>query len=209
MSDSVTRAGNPAKPQGEAGAEMLARMNESHAPVTEWGLSHAEPAPDATVLDIGCGGGATLRRLAAMVPQGRLFGMDYSPLSVAETKNFNRKEVAAGRLQVLEASVEKIPFPAASFNLITTVESFYFWPSPVESLREVRRVLKPGGTFLLIADIHDKPGLSEQTEQNIEAYGLYNPSLLGFGRLFCAAGFTRTCVHTRPGTDWVCVEGKP
>lgn len=208
MSDqqSITRAGNPAKPHGEAGAEMLARMNESHAPVTAWALSHAHPAPDAAVLDIGCGGGATLRRLAELVPQGTLVGLDYSPLSVAETRYYNRDLVTAGVLQVMESSVEDIPFAPASFDLITTVESFYFWPAPQDNLREVRRVLRPGGTFLLVADIYDKPGLPEQALRNIEEYKLFNPSLLRLGGMLHRAGFRGIVLHTKPGTDWVCAE---
>lgn len=55
----ITAAGNPAKPTGEAGEQMLARMNESHGPLTAWGLSHFTWHGDEAVLDIGCGGGAT------------------------------------------------------------------------------------------------------------------------------------------------------
>lgn len=66
----VTAAGNPAKPTGEAGEQMLARMNESHAPLTAWGLSHFTWRGDEAVLDIGCGGGANLRRMSAHVTTG-------------------------------------------------------------------------------------------------------------------------------------------
>ena len=68
---------------------MLARMNESHAPVTAWALSHAHPAPDAAVLDIGCGGGATLRRLAELAPQGTPAGLAHSPPPLAEPPPHN------------------------------------------------------------------------------------------------------------------------
>ena len=149
----VTAAGNPAKPTGEAGEQMLARMNESHAPLTAWGLSHFTWRGDEAVLDIGCGGGANLRRMSAHVTTGHLTGIDYSATSVQTSRQTNAAAIAAGKMEIYEGSVEALPFADNTFDKITTVESFYFWPNPQENLKEVRRVLKPGGTFLLIAEI--------------------------------------------------------
>lgn len=204
----ITREGNPAKPQGEAGEQMLSRMNDSHAAVTEWGLSHVTPTPDAAVLDIGCGGGATLRRLAVRVPQGHVTGLDYSEVSVDCSRRFNAEAIAAGRMEVVEGSVEALPFADGSFDLITTVESFYFWPQPQENLREVRRVLKEGGTFLLIADIHEDGGLSAETRENIERYHLFNPTKGEFEALFREAGFRDIELCTREGEHWIAVLGR-
>ena len=204
---SVTRMGNPGKPVGDAGVEMLARMNASHGPVTEWGLSHISVPEDAAVLDIGCGGGATLHRLAARAPRGVITGIDYSEVSVACSTDFNRADVESGRMKVLQASVEAMPFADDSFDTITTVESFYFWPDPQENLREVYRVLKPGGTFLLIADIHEDGALPATARENIARYRLFNPTQEQFRELFRAAGFTRTAIHTKEGEHWIAVCG--
>ncbi len=204
----ITREGNPANPRGEAGAQMLARMNDSHAAVTEWGLSYLDIAPEAVVLDIGCGGGATLRRLAARAPQGHVTGLDYSPVSVACSAAYNADAVAAGRMEVVQGSVEQLPFSEESFDLITTVESFYFWPQPQENLKEVHRVLKNGGVFLLIADIHEDGALSAETRDNIERYHLFNPTRTEFADMFRAAGFRDVMVHTQAGEHWIAVIGK-
>lgn len=204
----ITREGNPAKPQGEAGEQMLARMNESHAAVTEWGLSLASPAPDAAVLDIGCGGGATLHRLALRAPQGHITGLDYSETSVACSRAFNRDAIDAGRMEVLQGSVEELPMPSDHVDFITTVESFYFWPLPQENLKEVYRVLKRGGTFLLIADIHEDGTLSAETRDNIERYHLFNPTKAEFEELFRRAGFREIAIHTREGEHWIAVCGR-
>lgn len=59
------------------------------------------------------------------------------------------------------ASVEQMLFSADVFDKIITVESFYFWPDPLEDLGEVRRVLKPGGRFILAASIYGREGLGE------------------------------------------------
>ena len=111
-------------------------------------------------------------------------------------------------MDVLTGSVENLPFAADSFNKITTVESFYFWPDPAENLKEVRRVLKAGGTFLLIADIYNHEGLSPKTKENIAKYEMFNPTLTEYQQLFEQAGFVEVQIHTQTGEDWVCVEGR-
>lgn len=203
----ATRLGNPAKPTGEAGEEMLLRMNESHFAVTGWALGHWPPKADDHILDIGCGGGAALKRLSERVPSGRLFGIDYSPVSVALSKKTNAADVASGKMTIAEGSVSALPFPENSFDKVITVESFYFWQDPENDLREVLRVLKPGGHFLLVADIYGKDGLSERALENIRSYHMNNPTLDEFRSLFEQAGFSETSLHTKNGTDWLCVEG--
>ena len=203
----ITRKGNPRKPQGEEGAQMLLRMNDSHGAVTQWALGHLALAPDDHVLDIGCGGGATLACLSARLPAGHLTGGDYSDVSVALSRQTNAADVASGKLEVLEASVEALPFGADTFHKIVTVESFYFWPNPLENLKEVRRVLRPGGVFLLVADIYQKEGLSPETLENIARYQLLNPTPEEFAAMFRQAGFAESRIHTKEGTNWICVEG--
>ena len=204
----ITELGNPAKPQGEYGKQMLHSMNEHHALVTEWGLSFFHGAEDAVLLDIGCGGGATLKRLAELSPKGKLYGIDYSEVSVQESISFNQKLIDAGKMRILSGSVESMPFPDSTFDGITTVESFYFWPEPEQNLKEVRRVLKEDGVFLLIADIYGGYDFDEHTKDNIQKYGLYNPSPEEFERLFVNAGFSVVKVHLKEDTSWICVEGR-
>ena len=204
----ITAAGNPAKPTGEAGEQMLARMNESHGPLTAWGLSHFTWRSDETVLDIGCGGGANLKRMSDCVTTGHLTGVDYSETSVQTSRQTNEEAIKAGKMDISQGSVEKLPFADDSFDKITTVESFYFWPDPPENLKEVCRVLKKDGTFLLIAEIYERPDLSPATRENIKHYNLYNPTPETFETIFRKAGFTAVTVHIEPNEGWICVEGR-
>ena len=191
----VTEAGNPAKPTGEFGAAMLRRLNESHGDVTDWALDYLDFDSSDNVLDIGCGGGATLARLAGRMGEGsgRVTGVDHSEVACDESRELNAAEIEAGRIRVVCASVEDLPFADASFDVVTTIESFYFWPEPEKSLAEVRRVL---------AD-----DLGEEERANIERYGLTVLDPEGYRALFSAAGFASCEVHTKAGTDWICVEG--
>ena len=80
--------------------------------------------------------------------------------------------------------MESLSFADDTFDKITTVESFYFWPAPQENLKEVRRVLKPGGTFVLVADTYNKEGLDPKTLENIYRFHLFTPTREEFQELF-------------------------
>lgn len=205
--EEITISGNPRHPEGEDGTKMLLRMNESHTQVTGWALGFWQINGADTVLDIGCGGGAALKRIATQITTGHLTGVDYSPVSVATASETNADAIQAHKMDILEASVEQLPFPDDSFDKIITVESFYFWPSPQENLKEVFRVLKNSGTFLLVADVYQKEGLSDKTLKNIRNFHLFNPTPEEFRTLFDQAGFSNIQVYLKDGEDWICVEG--
>ena len=138
----ITISGNPGKPVGEDGEKMLRRMNESHYAVTGWALEHWKIRENDRILDIGCGGGATLKRMSEEVRDGHLTGVDYSATSLELSGKTNAEALQQGKMDLVEASVEKLPFADNAFDKIITVESFYFWPDPAENLKEVYRVLK-------------------------------------------------------------------
>lgn len=204
---SITELGDPRKPHGEAGAEMLAGMNEHHAPVTVWALDFFEFGENDRVLDIGCGGGETIKKISEKVKYGKIFGADYSKLSVKLSTEHNASDVECGKVQIIEASVEKLPFDDNSFDKIITVESFYFWPDPQENLKEVYRVLDKGGKFLIVADINGDAELDNDDIEGIEKFQLFNPKLADFHKLLENAGFKDIKIHTQDGKKWVCAEG--
>ena len=205
--DRVTAEGNPRRPEGEAGRAMLARMNESHAYLVDWGLACIELHAGDTVLDIGCGGGNTLARMAERVTEGHLVGIDYAETSVEASRAFNAALIAAGRMEILHGSVESLPFEDGHFDAVVTVESFYFWPNPEECLKEVARVVKKGGTFLLLAEIYERNDLPESIREKIAGYQLTNPTPEEFERLFRAAGFAAVETHFKDGEYWIAVRG--
>ena len=85
---------NTRKPVGLGGKIMVAMMNLGHSPVARWGLRFLELAPDAKVLDCGCGGGANIKRLLKKCPRGVIKGIDYSPVSVEKSKKVNGAAIA-------------------------------------------------------------------------------------------------------------------
>ena len=130
---------NTRKPEGFGGKIMVAMMNVGHSAVARWGLQFLELAPDAKVLDCGCGGGANIKRLLKKYPQGIVKGIDYSPVSVEKTKKVNETAIADGRCAVLQGSVADMMFADNWFDAVTAFETVYFWPDLLQCFREVWR----------------------------------------------------------------------
>lgn len=140
------------KPTRGIGRWFLRGMNAAHSGLTDWGLGHVQIGKAFTVLDVGCGGGRTIAKLAALAPEGKVHGIDYSAESVEVSRRENANAVAAGRVKIDQASVSHLPFPDGYFDLVTAVETQYYWPDPVGDMREIHRVLKHGGR------LHRDPG---------------------------------------------------
>lgn len=107
-------------------------------------------APGDHVLDIGCGHGASLAAIAARAPKGRVVGADPSPLMVDMAVRRNRRLVRKGRAKVVVAGAEALPFADDTFDKALCVHVVYFWTDLDACLREIARVLKPGGRLALL-----------------------------------------------------------
>ena len=94
------------------------------------------------MLDIGCGGGATLKRLLKRSKDSQVYGIDISDESVAKARKVNRA-LLDKQVFIQQGSAVKLPYEDAKFDLVTAVETVYFWPNLPNCLQEVRRVLKP------------------------------------------------------------------
>ena len=164
---------NTRKPVGFGGKLMVAMMNVGHSAVARWGLQFLNAAPDAKVLDCGCGGGANIKRLLKKCPRGVVKGIDYSPVSVEKSRKVNEAAIAEGRCAVLQGSVadmmgqarEKadrlhlknvtfrqgdvgaLSYADDTFDIVLSLNGFHAFPDKEAAYREVFRVLRPGGTF--------------------------------------------------------------
>jgi len=141
------------RPTGFRGRLVAALMNRNHKSLSLWGLSHVNFDPDCVILDVGCGGGKTVSRLAQRAGQGKVFGIDHSADMVKYAQKVNRKLVAENRVEIIEGSVEKMAFPDNFFDIVTAFETYYFWPSLSDALQEIKRVLKPNGKLLIVNEM--------------------------------------------------------
>jgi ubiquinone/menaquinone biosynthesis C-methylase UbiE len=185
-------------------------MNSRHSKVTDWGLSHISIDKHNTILDIGCGGGRTVNKLAAIATQGKVYGVDFSGESVAFASRINKQWIETGRVEIREASVSQLPFSAGAFDVVTSVETHFWWPDLPADMREVLRVLKPGGTLIIIAEIYK--GANTATAKLAEKYlplsGMALLSVNEHRELFANAGYSDIQIIDEPGKGWICGIGK-
>ena len=159
---------NTRKPVGFSGKIMVAMMNFGHSAMAAWGLHFLQPAPDAMVLDCGCGGGANIKTLLKLCPKGKVQGIDYSAVSVEKARKVNAGAIAAGQCTVQQASVAELPFEAEQFDVVTAFETVYFWPELAQNFREVYRVLKPGGTFFICNEANGETAKDDKWTDNMD-----------------------------------------
>jgi SAM-dependent methyltransferase len=198
------------KPNGWFGTLNLRRMNRRHSGLTEWGLAHISIRSTDTILDVGCGGGKTVARLASMATAGKTYGVDCSITSVSASKRANRKAITSGRVRVVLGSVSCLPFPEGLFDLVTAVETHYYWPDLNGDAQEILRVLKPGGTFILIAEAYKGLKFKQLAEKLEKLQGIMKYSLLGVDEhrdMLSKAGYFDVQVFEEHHKGWICVVG--
>lgn len=125
------------------------------------------------ILDVGCGHGRGLAELAARAGGGRIVGADSSELMVEIATQRNRPLIESGRVDVVPATAESLPFPDGFFDKVVCVYVLYFWNDLDASLREITRVLKPGGRL----------GLLFRTKADLMAVASFPPEIYRFPAL--------------------------
>ena len=165
---------NCACPKGFLGRCMLRFMNFGHAPLTNWGLDHVDFSDGMVMLDIGCGGGATLKRLLKRSPEGMVYGIDISEESVVKAKNVN-KQLLNKQVFVRQGSADSLPWEDQKFDVVTAVETVYFWPNLPQCFQEVKRVLKPGGQFAIMLEVIEGDSIWTSVGEGMT---VYSPEML-------------------------------
>jgi ubiquinone/menaquinone biosynthesis C-methylase UbiE len=198
---------NCRKPEGLGGRILLASMNLGHRSVSEWGLKHLRIRPGDLILDIGCGGGRNIARMLKRAPEGRVCGLDYSEVSVEKSITVNRWAVLENRVEVRQGSVSQNPWPDNFFDIVTAFETVYFWPDFINDIREVRRVLKPGGVFFICNEMNIPDNGKVPYQYWIKMLALKVYSAADFRNLLDQAGFTDIKAESR-GNTRLCVSAK-
>ena len=153
-----------AEPQSETLREEFNRwaeagrgdsMEQDHLPITLPVLSKMRLAEIDNVLDVGCGSGWLSRRIGKTVSEGRLVGMDISDEMIRIAR---RNSADQHNLMFVVGEVAEIPWQPDFFSHVISVESAYYWPNPAAGIKEIFRVLRPGGSaWILINYYRDNP----------------------------------------------------
>lgn len=194
---------NTRKPEGILGKCMVGSMNRAHAALADWGLSHLPETGPAQIAELGCGGGRNIQALLRKYPVATVTALDYSEISVEKAKRFNREGLQAGRCQILQGDVSRLPFGNSSFDLVTAFETVYFWPGPTESFREVYRTLQPGGIFLIVNESDGENPQDNKWLSMIDGMRIFNRNQLT--AFLAEAGFSKVIIDQDKKKHWLCV----
>lgn len=191
------------KPEGELGKTIIASMNESHYNLTTWGLSNVTVKPTDTVLDVGCGGGRTVSRLKERAYNAKVYGIDYSAECVRWANEYNKEAVSDGKVEILNASVDKLPFDEGKFDIVFAVETTYFWPDLEAGFKEICRVLKKGGRFVIINEAYTSLTFKERNDAYWAEGKMKIFSPKEFRKMLLEAGFSDTDIVLNPQNNWI------
>lgn len=189
-------------PVGEEGRKVIESMNEHHREVTSWGLSNIPHMKVSRLLDIGCGGGACLKLLLISYPNAVGEGIDISDVAVEMASARNRAFIAWNRLNVSKASVSDMPFEPETFELVTAVETYFFWPDIAEDFKKVAAVLKKGGVFCIVSEQYITDDNRAQIEANNQKYHMKIVENQVVESCLRDAGFEVETI-TNPDKNWV------
>ena len=119
------------------------------------------------VLEVGFGPGATVAHLARLT-SGRVAGADPSPVMLAQAIDRNLDAVRDGRVDLRLAAAERLPFGDCEFDVAVAANTVGHWRSQAEGFAEVRRVLRPGGRFLVVMRGAREPALADSGFARVE-----------------------------------------
>ncbi len=162
-------------------------------------LDRLEPKPSERILELGCGHGRTLREVATRTAPGLVAGVDPSKVMLRVARRHLRRAIAAGQASVQEGDAGHIPHPNQTFDKAFSVHTLYFWPDLGAGLRELFRVLKPGGELLL--GFHDGSDPKLRGELPDSVYTLRSGEEIA--RALGAAGFREVTCETDDETGLI------
>ena len=179
-----------------------------NVPYGEWceylaGLLKENGVESGLVLDLGCGTGSLTELLAARGYD--MIGIDYSEVSVIKSSKINKAEIENKHCEILQGNVMKLPFRKETFDIITAFETIYFWPDINEAFKQVYRVLKVSGTFMICNESNGENSKEEKWTKIIQGMKIYNSEQIK--KSLEDAGFTDIKIHKNK-KGWLCVVCK-
>ena len=191
-------------PKGIIGKYIVHKMNgKGHAALAEWTFAGVDIASDAQVLDIGCGGGANVKRLLELCPDGMVSGVDFAPVAVNKSRSYNWEAINEGRCKIVGGHAKMLPFFKDLFDVVTAFETIYYWHPINECLAEALRVLKPGGQFIIANDADGIDPVGDKWVARIGHMRVYTIDELK--EMLTAAGFTDITARHDAKRHCICV----
>ncbi|HEY7593441.1 MAG TPA: class I SAM-dependent methyltransferase [Actinophytocola sp.] len=161
----VRQFGHPRGLPGRLVGWIMAHRR-SNVARNRWVVAVLDVRPTERVLEIGFGPGIALAELARRVTRGQVYGVDHSAVMVAQASRRNAAAIAAHRVRLTQAPVDRLPSFTEPLDTVFAVNNMAFWPDPQARLRELRGLLRPGGRIALVSQPRS-PGANRETTKRV------------------------------------------
>ena len=190
------------QPRGFVGKFIGNRMAKGNVYDAKWTISLLNIQPNSRILEIGFGPGVSTQMASEKASKGYVAGIDHSKTMVQTASQRNEAAIQSRRMELKQGDVSSLPYPAESFDIAFSLHSIYFWPKPLDCLKEIRRVLKPGG--LLAITIQPKDKWANRRIEGSSIMTLYFGSELA--TIFSDAGYRNIRVEVPSQEDKIFLE---
>jgi ubiquinone/menaquinone biosynthesis C-methylase UbiE len=138
------------KPTGLFGRWIMSSIFDfGNKPLNRFVYSVMAPQGGDHILDVGCGTGKLIGRIARQTAGCVVEGIDFSASMVAIARRKNGKHIATGKVRIHEGTMDHLRVPVGTFTKICSVNTIYFWPAPESTIKKMVQLLKPGGMLVL------------------------------------------------------------
>ena len=185
------------RPHGFRGRVFGWLMDRFNARTQDFVLRRLDVQPADTILEIGFGTGRLLRKLARKASNGFVAGVDPSELMLHRAEKRTRRFRKRGHVELVLGDASALPWPDTHFDKAAALHCFQFWADPEHDLAEVRRVLKPGGLFVLVLRRHAKAG----PKWLPNPISRTNQEIAGAFELLASSGFVETRIEGKAGSS--------
>ena len=142
-------AENLRHPNGFFGRLIGGMMNHFNNGIIELSIASIPEIDNEGIAEVGIGSGKAIQLCNRRFPNAMIFGFDISTTMLSAAKRRNKKLIRDKKLILSQASISKIPLENESIAVLYTINTLYFWNDPDEVFKEVHRILKENGHFII------------------------------------------------------------